>query len=238
MIVHNEFEQGSVEWMEARAGIPTASEFDQLVTPKFARRTGQMPHSYLARKLAEFWLGGPLLGHSSFSTEQGQILEREAKACFVFESGIEVQNVGFITTDDGRVGCSPDGLIGEEGGLEFKCPEPQTHCKYLLAGVVPEDYIVQVHGALYVTGRKWWKFVSYRRHFPTLTITVERDESIMEALDESLKLFLGMFDRSLEYFEQLNGGPSANRARVQRAREMAKREPVQFSWEQRPDFVP
>jgi len=152
-------EQGSVSWMQARAGIPTASEFDSLVTPEFKVRTGEMPKTYVAKKLAEAWLGGPLLTFNTFDMDAGQILEEEAIPWWELEFGQTVQRVGLVTTDDGRVGCSPDGLL-ENCGLEIKCPKPETHVGYLLKGDLPKDYRAQVHGGMYVTGYPQWNFLS------------------------------------------------------------------------------
>lgn len=205
-------EQRSVEWMLARAGIPTASEFDALVTPDFKIRTGDMPKTYLAKKLAEVWQGGPLVGFNVFDMQQGVILEEEAIPWYELEFETKVEQVGFITTDDGRIGCSPDGLIGEEGGIEIKCPAVQTHCGYLLSGGLPKDYAAQVHGSMFVTGRPWWKFLSYCRHFPPLIVTVERDEKIQAVLAEALAKFLSQLDAGMERLTTLNGGPPQRKA--------------------------
>ena len=121
--------QRSEAWMNLRSGIPTASEFDNLVTPKGEVRKGQMPQTYLAKKLAEFWLGGPLLTFNTFDMDAGTILEEEALPWFEWEFQLKVERPGFITTDDGLVGCSPDGWIAGFRGIEIKCPAPDTHVK-------------------------------------------------------------------------------------------------------------
>lgn len=231
-VIHNEFQQGSTEWMHARAGIPTASEFDSLISPKWEIRKGKTPETYLARKLAEFWLGGPLMGFSSFATEAGQILEGEAIPWYEFEHNQTVQRVGLVTNANGTVACSPDGLIGEEGGIEIKCPDPHTHVKYLLEGTVPDDYLAQVHGSLYVTGRAWWRFLSYRRHFPPLLVQVNRDEEIIEQIDEAVTGFLLKFERCKKLLEQLNKGPSEQRERMLVTLQQIRDKPVRFSWDE------
>lgn len=199
--------QGSVDWSLARSGIPTASEFDNLISPTWEVRKGAMPDSYLAAKVAEAWQGGPLTGFNSFDMEQGQILEGEAVPWFELAYEMPIQRVGLVTTDDGKIGASPDGLIGEDGGIEIKCPMVNTHVGYLLKGTLPKEYAAQVHGSLYVTGRKWWKFLSYRRRFPQLVIEVQRDDAIQEAIHEALTLFLARFDRAMERMIEINGGP-------------------------------
>lgn len=206
MIVHPA-EQGSVEWMQARAGIPTASEFDQIITPEFKIRTGQMPATYLAKKAAESWLGGPLPSFNVVDMEQGRILEEEAIPFFELEHDIQINRVGLVTTDDGRIGCSPDGLLGEDGGIEVKCPEVHTHVGYLLSGVLPKDYATQVHGAMFVTGRPYWTFMSYRRKFPPLVLTISRDERIQNRIAQALDQFLAHFDRAVLRLQEINGGP-------------------------------
>lgn len=224
MIIHREYEQGSEAWLRARAEIPTASEFSNLVTPKGKLREGEMLKSYLAEKLAQKWLGGPLPGFGSWATEQGTLREDKAIPSYCFEYGVEIDRVAFCTSDDGRVGCSPDGLIGEDSGIEVKCPQPQNHVKYLLAGVVPDDYVIQVQGALFVTGRPNWVFLSYCPKFPALVLTVEPDPEMQEALAGALALFLTKFDSGWQRLIELNGGepPQKPKPSTERPR---------FSWE-------
>jgi len=207
VIIRTDFAPNSLEWMLARSGIPTASEFDNLISPTWEIRKGQMPVTYLARKLGEWWLGGPLMGFSTLDMEFGQILEEQAIPFYELEYGVEIQRVAFITTDDGRIGCSPDGLIGDGSGIEIKCPEPHTHVQYLLDGDVPSKYLAQVHGAMYVTGRPTWQFMSYRRRFPHVLVHVERDDEIQQKIDEALLLFLARFERGQQRLIELNGGP-------------------------------
>jgi hypothetical protein len=196
--------QGSPEWKALRLGLPTASEFDALVTPEWKIRTGQGPETYLYQKLCEKILGfAP--DANSFAMEQGAILESEARPFYEFEFSQPVQVVGFCTSDDGRIGCSPDGLIGETGGLEIKCPQPATHLKYLLGGELPKEYRAQVQGAMLVTGRPAWTFMSYSRQFPPLVLRVERDTAAQEVLKSALEIFLEKFDEKLALVSAMRG---------------------------------
>lgn len=213
MIKHTSFEQGSLEWLQARVGIPTASEWDALVTPKFEVRKGAMVETYLAQKVAERWLGSPLPGFMTIDMEVGKIQETEAIPAYSWDKGVEIEQVGFITTDDGKLGCSPDGLIGSDCGIEIKCPEAKTHTRYLLDGILPPDYAVQVQGSMLVTGMAKWVFFSYRRRFPHLILTVERDQKAQNAISEALAAFLARFDAAIKHLEELNGGPAKRHAR-------------------------
>lgn len=222
--------QQTVEWMQARAGIPTASEFDNLVTPEFKVRTGQMVETYLAKKLAEAWIGGPIASLNVFDVEQGRVLEEEALPWYSFAYNTEVKRVGLVTTDDGRIGCSPDGMFDDGTGIEIKCPAIHTHVGYLLGGTLPKDYAAQVHGSMFVTGADNWTFLSYRRRMPALVLKVERNEVIQDAIEEALELFLAKFDRGMARLIEINGGPP---------KRIAKPVPTNPEFESDPnDFTP
>lgn len=201
--------QGTDEWLRARIGIPTASDFDNLVTPNFQTKDGAARETYLYRKLTEKVMGFPLDNAGSWAMEQGTILETEAIPYYELVYDIPVQRVGFCTTDDGRIGCSPDGLIGDDDGLEVKCPLPQTHLRYLLEGGIPKDYMAQIHGAMFVTGRAKWTFLSYSRQFPALVVHVERDERIQGILRNTLEAFLLKFDSSLAKVKAMRDAENA-----------------------------
>jgi hypothetical protein len=206
MKIHPE-PQNSLEWLLARSGIPTASEFDAIISPKWEIRSGEMPRTYLAKKVAEKWSGTPAAGFNTLDMDFGKILEEEALPFFELETGKAVQRLGLITTDDGTVGCSPDGWLYDSTGLEVKCLERHNHVRHLLAGELPKDYAAQVHGGMWVTGATSWTFLSYCRGFPPLIVTVKRDEEIMEAISGALALFLAQMQVALAKLEQLNGGP-------------------------------
>lgn len=198
--------QGELDWLMLRVGKATASNFDQLVTPKGEVRKGQMPASYVAAKLAEAWTGSPDIEFNSFAMDQGTILEAEIIPWMELELGKKVSSVGFITTDDERIGCSPDGIIGEVG-CEFKSPQKKNHVKYLLNNTLPDDYVAQVQGGMFVTGFTSWMFISYSRKMPKLVLTIERDEKFQAALADALDLFRAAFDAGWARLCDLNGGP-------------------------------
>jgi hypothetical protein len=203
-VYHPDVEQGHISWFKQRMGKVTASELGNLVTNDFSPRTGKMPNSYMCEKLAELWRGKPLIQTGSWQTEQGQVREENAIPFFQIAFNVRIKYCGFIETDDGRMGCSPDGLIGEGLGIEIKCPEPQTHVKYLMAGDVPEDYLPQVHGSMFVTGFKEWIFFSYQVGFPPLIVTVKRDDQIIAKIANALDAFHDKFEKSKAKLAEIN----------------------------------
>lgn len=205
MIIH-QVQQGSVEWMQIRASMPTASEFHNLITPLGKIRDGDMVRSYMARKVAEWWEGGPLPSFNSFDMDQGNILEDEALPWLAVEFGWDISRPGFITDDNKQFGCSPDGMIeAEKCGVEIKCPRAETHVGYLLNGGLPKDYVAQVQGSMLVTGLERWRFVSYRRNFPPLVLNIQRDEDFQANLAEGLKLFLANFESDKSKMKEIEG---------------------------------
>ena len=211
MNIRTDIAQNSLEWMAARAGVVTASEFDSLITPKWEPRKGLGVETYLCQKLAERWIG-PLPSFNTLDMEWGKILEEQARPWLAFELDKEIREVAFITTDDGKVGCSPDGMMPNEMGsincgVEIKCPAPTNHVKYLMAGKVPDDYLAQVHGSMFVTGFKSWYFVSFHRRFPKLVLKVERDEKIQAVIAETLATFVSKLDTAYSRLCEINGGP-------------------------------
>lgn len=198
---------GDPVWQRARLGKVTASELDHLLTPQFAIRKGEMPHSYLCRKVAERFTGRPLEDEDfgPGDSGEGRALENEARKLFSISfqpPGEPFLEAGFVEHAEGRFGCSPHALIGEDSGLEIKCPKVKTHVKYLLSGTLPPEYAAQVHGALYATGRASWMFMSYARGFPPFILTVRRDERICAAIAEALAGFYEHFDAALDLLHE------------------------------------
>lgn len=200
-----DMQQGTPEWHRIRRGVVTASEVDALITPEWKPRTGQGPDTYLCTKLAERMAAGDdeeVGGAPSYAADQGHVMENLAIPWFEFETGLAVQRVGFCLSDDGRIGCSPDGLIGDDAGIEAKCPQATQHVRYLREGAVPKAYLAQVHFSMLVTGRPAWWFISYSRDLPKLKVRVERDPMIEAKIRAVVNCFLEEFDRE---FSKLKG---------------------------------
>lgn len=196
MIISN-VEQGSEAWFNLRRGRPTASRFKDIITAakgdlsKSSRR-------YMRELVAECFVKDYAKWEGNYWTDRGTELEPEALAAFSDKTGHDVKRVGFITRDDGVIGCSPDGLVYAPteaadlliGGVEVKCPRTDTHIEYLESPeILPDQYRQQVHGSLAVTGLPCWHFFSYHPGMQPLHVVVNRDsytEKVSDALDQFL----------------------------------------------------
>lgn len=188
-----ECDQYSEAWWQSRRGVPTASEFGNIITPAKGEASKSM-YPYACRLIADLYRPdyGLAEEYVTGAMRNGTLMEPEARKWYAFETGSDVRQVGFCLTDDGRFGCSPDALVGEDGALELKCPEPHTHVGYLLGGVLPNDYKPQVHGHLIVTGCAWCDFMSYSPGLPPFRKRVVPDEfteSLRARLDEFWTLY-------------------------------------------------
>lgn len=190
-------EQGTVEWLALRLGIPTSSEFHRILTP-----TGKL--SAQSRRYAFYLVTERLLNRSLDSlqnlewVERGKELEPEAARMYEFQNEVQTTPVGFITTDDGRIGCSPDRLInGQNAGLEIKCPAPHTHVEYMIDGF-GNDYRVQVQGQMLVAEFEWVDRWSFHPEMPPVLVRTHRDEAFIGLLRSSLEAFNDMKDEMLE----------------------------------------
>lgn len=210
MMLTFEFDQYSPEWWDLRRGVPTASEFDSIITPAKAEPSKGMA-AYAHRLIADLYRPdyGMAEEYVTNAMSNGTLLEPEARKWYQFTSGESVKQVGFCMTEDRRFGCSPDALVGDDGVLELKCPEPATHVGYLLGGKLPDKYKPQVHGHLAVTGRKWCDFMSYSPGLPTFSVRVMPDE-FTETLRAMLDQFWTLYQAELSKMPEPPPAPVPN----------------------------
>lgn len=182
-----ECEQCTQEWFKARAGMPTSSEFNKIITTK--GKPSEQRQKYMYR-LAGERLGGIIEeGYQSLSMIRGKEKEEEAKAFYEFTRE-SIQAVGFCISDCGKFGASSDGLLNDKGVFELKCPEIHTHVGYLINGEeIPTEYFCQTQGELLVTGREYVEFMSYYPGLPPLIVREEPNEVFQKLLKRELELF-------------------------------------------------
>lgn len=196
MKIYLDVEQGSDAWKALRLGIPTASSFNKIVTKKKAELSAQAA-DYALRLVAERLLN--MTASESFEgpwLERGKELEPMAVRQYEFQREVVTVPVGFITTDDGRIGCSPDRLVAEKTArvaLEVKCPSQHVHLGYLLDGV-NEDYRPQVMGQLFVAELDRADLYSFHPQMPAALIHTPRDEDYIAKLRDALARFVDLLD--------------------------------------------
>ena len=203
-------EQRTPEWASARLGLLTASNLgDAFATTKSGFSTSR--RNLKLRLVLERLTGkSQESGYTNAAMERGVLLEPEARAAYEADSGLLVDTVGFIAHDDLLTGASPDGLIGQDGGLEIKCPGAAAHLDFLKTNVIAHDYRLQMAHALWLTGREWWDFCSFSPDFPEpLRLKVQRlyatDVNLL-AHELAVRLFLSEVDADLREVESLMVG--------------------------------
>lgn len=177
--------QGSPEWFKARCGLPTASNFDKILTTK--GEISKQRTKYLYQLAGETITG---ISEENYQNEimlRGKEMENEARQLYQLINKAKVEEVGFCLSDG--YGASPDGLVGKNGLLEIKCPIISTHVGYLLGGTMPADYFQQLQGQLLVTGKDWVDFVSYYPAMRPLIVRVKRDAKFLPILKGELENF-------------------------------------------------
>lgn len=190
------FAQGSPEWFSARAGIPTASNFDKIVTSTGA--PSKSAQTYMYQLAGESLAGVKTETFKNAAMERGSEMEAEARQMLEIIYG-KILQVGLCYYDDKKeFACSPDGLgdgiSSQLGGYEIKCPLIHTHVKYLLEKRLPVEYVQQVQGSMLVTGLDQWIFCSYYPGLKPLILTIDRDAKFISLLKVELFNFLHRLD--------------------------------------------
>ena len=173
-------EQRTEGWYEARRGVPTASNFSKLITSTGKRAASA--DAYIDELVAEKITGESKFIPTTAAMQHGIDTEPEARDLYSFLREVEVTEIGLCLHDLIDAGASPDGLVGDDGLLEVKCPQPHTMVKYLRENRLPPEYRAQVMGQLWICERQWCDFLAYHDKMKPLLIRVERDEEFISAL--------------------------------------------------------
>ena len=196
--------QGTDAWLAERAGRVTASAISNCMMAK----TTAGYQNYLAQLVCERLTGRPTDTFKSAAMEHGNETEPQARAFYELESGNTVLECGFIPHPTfENSGASPDGLVGELGLVEIKCPQPAKHIKNLMGGNIDKGYALQMQWQMVCTGREWCDFVSFNPDFPDhLKISirrVEKDAEVCADLTAAVTQFLAAVDAQLRALEGL-----------------------------------
>jgi len=176
--------QQTEEWDRWR-NRPTASEFSKCCTPvrgDYASQAAGYAAKIVAKRLGVYTEPPP-----TFWMEWGTEHEPNAMAAYTTQTGREVTEVGFILPDGtDAYGGSPDGLVGDHGLIEIKCPAPETLIAYHADGVLPVQYKTQIQGLLLISGRAWCDFYVFHPELTPFLLRVEPDEKYQTKLAHCL----------------------------------------------------
>lgn len=193
--------QGSPEWFAIRLGKVTASRVADIVAKT---KTGYSTSraNYAAQLVAERLTGKAQESYTNAAMQHGTDTEPEARSAYEFYSGDKVTEIGFVLHPTiGMTGASPDGLVGDNGMVEIKCPNTATHIETLRGGAVPGKYVTQIQWQLACTGRKYCAFVSYDNRMPEsmrlFTKHIDRDDKRITELETEVIVFLSEVDAAV-----------------------------------------
>lgn len=194
----NEIIQGTPEWHALRVGKVTASRVADVVA-KTKTGWGASRANYLAELIAERLTGEPAASFTNAAMAWGTEKEPEARAAYEFRTDAEVALVAFIDHPEiAMTGASPDGLVGNDGLIELKCPNTATHIETLLGDEIPGKYITQMQWQMACTGRAWCDFASYDPRLPEsmrlFVKRVDRDDARIAELQTLVSAFLAELD--------------------------------------------
>lgn len=183
MKIHN-VGQGSAEWHALRAGRLTASHGQEI------GNNGKGLETYVYKTLAKKYSTGQYESYTDEHMERGIELESKARSVYELLNGVTVEQIGFVEYNE-YIGASPDGLVGDDGGIEIKCHDNVTHFKLLVKGEkeIDSKYRWQCQMNMLVTGRKWWDYVAYNENFQKSLVVfrIEPDEEMQKKLLAGLK---------------------------------------------------
>jgi putative phage-type endonuclease len=205
----SEIIQGSAEWHAIRCGRVTASRVADVVA-KTRSGWGASRANYAAELIAERLTGEPAERFTNAAMQWGTDHEPDARAAYEFFRDAAVAEIGFVDHPSIEMtGASPDGLVGDDGLVEIKCPNTATHLDTLLSQTVPAKYVTQMLWQMACTGRKWCDFVSFDPRLPEsmsmFVKRVERDDKRIAELETEVAAFLQEISAKIEQLNSLYG---------------------------------
>ncbi len=193
---------GSDEWRKARCGSLGASSLHEAIA-KTKTGWGASRANLMARLIAERLTGVPQDTYQNAAMQHGIATEPEARAAYEFYRDADVTELAFAPHPDiSGSHCSPDGLVGDDGLVEFKCPQTATHIESLLGAGTPEKYVIQCQWQMACTGRQWADWCSFDPRMPEemrlLIRRIPRDNAMISILENEARVFLDELESKLE----------------------------------------
>lgn len=200
--------QGSEEWLLARVGKVTASRIADLMAKLRDGRPGASYHNYMAELIAERLTGQPKEHFTNAAMMWGTEHEPEARSAYSFFHDVDVVQVGLIDHPTiNMAAASPDGLVGDYGLVEIKCPNTATHIETLLSRVIDGKYVKQMQFQMACTRRNWCDFVSYDPRMPErlklFVMRVKRDDALISQMESEIIAFISELEAKIENLNSL-----------------------------------
>ena len=194
-------EQNSAEWLAARCGSLGASSIADMVA-KTRTGWGASRFNLAARIVCERLTGTPQESYTNAAMQWGHDTEPQARAMYEFMRDVAVQQVGLVLHPSiSKSHASPDGLVGDDGLIEIKCPNTATHIETLLSEDVEGKYVKQMQWQMACCGRAWCDFVSFDPRLPAemqiFVQRVRRDDEFIAELEREARLFLAEIDKTI-----------------------------------------
>jgi len=198
----DEIIQGSAEWFAARLGRVTASRVADVIA-KTKTGYGASRKNYHAELVLERLTGTATEGFTSPAMQWGTDNEPDARSAYQFEKNIRVVQVGFVAHPSiAMTGASPDGLVGDDGLLEIKCPNSATHLETLMSEAIPAKYVTQMMWQMACTKRAWCDFCSFDPRMPEnmrlFIKRLDRDDQVIADLEAEVVKFLHEVSETVE----------------------------------------
>lgn len=205
--IYDELEQGSQLWLDARCGMLTASVIGKLITPTMKVADNETSRALTATLVAERITGHVDYVHPSFDMQRGTLDEPYARSLYA-QYYEPVTEIGFAVNEFNghKLGASPDGLLGDDGGLEIKSRRPKEQLRTILANEVPTENMPQIQTCMLVTDRLWWDYCSYAGGWPLYVKRVYADPIWQAVILNALDTFEENAARMLEDYSAVAAG--------------------------------
>lgn len=200
--------QRSDEWRQARVGRLCGSRAgDMLATLKSGGEAASRRDLRVQLALERILNVSQENGYLNADMERGIALEADALAMYEARTGQLLRSVGYVMHDSLLAGCSPDGLVGDDGLVEVKCPRSANHLAYWKAGTVPKDHLPQIVHGLWITERRWCDFISYDDRFPEslqfFCVRYPRNDVEVQLYQRNVEAFLAEVEAEVQTIQAL-----------------------------------
>lgn len=208
--IYRDIEQGTDAWLEIKCGKVSASKIADVLSKGKGKEEAAGTRNYRAQLVCERLTGTVEETYCNEAMQRGTELEPIARECYEFLKGVTVEQVAFVdhpTVD--MAGASPDGLVGDDGLIEIKCPNSANHIDYLLANATPAQYIKQMMWQMACTGRQWCDFVSYDPRLPEelqlFVVRLHRDDAMIAEMEAAVTSFNESVEKMIEDIRAIRG---------------------------------